>query len=178
MTALPRIIAEMQRQIAELNRRQANMMRSGKVLEVDAANQRVKVDIGDEGNPMPSPWIRWSERAGARKTWNPPSVGELMTVISPSGEISAKSLAIHGGFTDDNPAPSADGDATVYTLGALTVTITGTGILASIGGVTVDLTGAGLATLGGDITHDGKNIGATHTHGGITVGSDDTAPPN
>ncbi len=178
MASLPKIIAEMQRQIVELGRKQANMIRSGKVIEVDAANQRVKVDIGDEGNPLPSPWIRWSERAGARKTWNPPSVGELMTVMSPSGEVSANSLAVHGGFTDDNPAPSADGDALVFTLGDFIATVTGTGVLVAIGGFTANLTAAGLETLGGQISHDGKDIGSTHTHPGITPGGGNTQPPN
>lgn len=178
MSSLPKIIARMQREIAELGRKQANMVRSGKVLEVDPVLQRVKIDLGDEGNPMPSPWIRWSERAGARKTWNPPSAGELMTVMSPSGEISGKSLAVHGGFTDDNPAPSGDGDAFVFTLGELTLTATGGGATLTVGGVTYALTAAGFEQTGGSVNHNGKDIGDTHTHSGVVVGNSDTETPN
>lgn len=177
MADIARIIARMQSQIAELQRRQNNTIRSGRVVAVDAANQRVKVDVGDTENPMHSPWVRWPERAGARKTWNPPSVGELMTVLSPSGELDAKSLAVHGGYTGDNPAPSADPDATVFTLGPLTVTILGAGVTLSIGSVVVEITSAGLAITGGTVTHNGNNIGDTHVHGGIAIGPSETKVP-
>lgn len=71
MTKLARIIARQQRQIGELQRRLNNVVRTGKVVQVDPATQRVKVDVGDEGNPVITPWMRWPERAGAQKTWPP-----------------------------------------------------------------------------------------------------------
>ena len=37
MADLPSIIADLRREVAELTRRQANVMRTGKVVEVDAA---------------------------------------------------------------------------------------------------------------------------------------------
>ncbi|WP_299152016.1 phage baseplate assembly protein V [uncultured Tateyamaria sp.] len=178
MSGLPSIIAGLQRQIVELERRQANVMRSGKVVDVDPATQRVKVELGDADNPLVSPWIRWSDTGGAAKTWNPPTVGALMTVMSPMGDLDEKSLAISGGYTDTNPAPSADGDATVFTLGGLTITLKGASAVVVLGGVTVELTGSGITVTGGDITHDGKDVGATHTHGGISKGPDDTKVPN
>lgn len=46
-----------------------------------------------------------------------------------------------------------------------------TGIYLTMGGHEVSLTAAGLFM-------DGKNIGATHTHGGITPGGSNTAVPN
>lgn len=178
MASLPTIIARMQRQITDLQRRQANTFRSGKVVDVDPATQRVKVDLGDEENPLISPWIRWSDQGGAAKTWNPPTAGALMTVLSPMGELDEKSLALPGGYTDDNPAPSADGDATVFTLGDLTLTVLGNSATAQLGGTTFVLSSAGIDVTGGTITHDGKNVGSTHTHGGITPGGANTRPPN
>lgn len=178
MPGLANIIAGMQRQISELQRRQANLFRSGKVVDVDPATQRVKVDLGDEDNPLVSPWIRWSDQGGAAKTWNPPTVGALMTVLSPMGELDEKSLALPGGYTDQNPAPSADGDATVFTLGDLTLTVLGSSATAQLGGTTFVMSSEGIAVTGGQITHDGKNVGSTHTHGGIRRGRAATDPPN
>jgi hypothetical protein len=40
------------------------------------------------------------------------------------------------------------------------------------------MTSAGLSIVGGTITHNGKNIGDTHTHGGIVPGADNTLGPN
>lgn len=177
MADVSRIIARMQGQIAELQRRQNNAVRSGRVVDVDPASQRVKVDIGDDDNPLITPWIRWPERAGARKTWNPPSAGELMTVLSPAGEIDEKSLAVHGGFTDENAAPSGNGDATVFTLGPVTVTVIAGGATIQVGGVSVEITGSGVAITGGEVTHNGTDIGDTHKHDGITPGPAETGTP-
>jgi hypothetical protein len=49
------------------------------------------------------------------------------------------------------------------------------GIAASGGGVAMQ---GPLAVSGGTITHDGKDIGATHTHGGVLPGGANTAVPN
>ena len=177
MADLARIVARMQGQIVELQRRINNGMREGVVVDVDPAKQRVKVDIGDDDNPLITPWIRWPERAGARKTWNPPSVGELMTVHSPGGEISENSMAFHGGFAGANGAPSGDGDATVFTLGPVTVTVVAGGATIEVGGVSVEITGGGVAITGGKVTHNGTDIGDTHKHGGILPGPAQTGTP-
>lgn len=148
MADLPSIIADLRREIAELSRRQANVMRTGKVIEVDPARGLVRLDVGDEGSALLTPMIPWPERAGSRRSWNPPSVGEVMTVFSPSGEVSERSLALHGGFTTDTPAPSADGDAAVFAVGGVTITVKGDSVVvdtpkAVINCPSVDLGGEG-----------------------------------
>ncbi|WP_224825595.1 phage baseplate assembly protein V [Cognatishimia sp. MH4019] len=193
MADVSKIIARLQGMIAEDRRKLTNMVRSGVVTAVDPANQRVKVDVGDDGSPLITPWIRWTERAGARKTWNPPSVGELMTVLAQGGELDEKALAVHGGFTDQNAAPTADGDAFAFTLGSVTVTviddssmievagtsveITNDKIEANVGGVTIEITDAGVAITSGEITHNGTDIGDTHKHSGIVPGNANTGTP-
>lgn len=92
MAGLPRIIADMARAISELHRRQANMIRAGRVVEVDPAAGTVRIDVGSDGAPLVTPPIRWPERAGARSTWNPPTVGEDMTVFSPTGKSASALL--------------------------------------------------------------------------------------
>lgn len=45
-------------------------------------------------------------------------------------------------------------------------------------GITFALSSEGIDITGGHIRHNGKNIGDTHTHGGIVRGGADTDPPN
>ena len=125
MASLSRIITDMARAISELHRRQSNMIRAGRVVEVDAAAGTVRIDVGSDGEPLVTPPIRWPERTGARRSWNPPTVGEDMTVFSPTGEIGTGSIAAYGGFTDATGAPSDRGDAAVFAFGNVTLTVEG-----------------------------------------------------
>ena len=177
MADLPRIIADIMGRSAEDRRRQVNMIRTGIVVQVDPARHRVKVDLGCEGHPLPTPWIGWAACAGVARIWTPPDIGTRMTVLSPAGEIDEKSLALYGGYTPDHPAPSTDGAASQFTFGALSVTATTDGLTVRIGDVTLDISGAGLAVSGGRVTHNGTDIGDTHTHGGIRPGPANTGPP-
>ncbi len=170
-------IARIVSQIGDLQRKQANIVRSGRVIDIDPAKGRVRIDLGDEDTPFPSPWIPWTERAGARKTWNPPSVGEFMTVLSRSGEVNENSLAIHGGFTDENAAPSGDGDALAFSLGELSAVVLGASATLTIGGVTFTFSGAGLSIDGGEIKHNGTDVGDTHKHSGVMSGPAQTGTP-
>lgn len=149
MSDLARLLTEMRRQIAELSRRQANIIRVGRVTEVDPASGTVRVDVGaDDGDALLTPPIPWPERAGDRRSWNPPTVGEVMTVISPGGEVGARSIAMYGGYTTDTPAPSARGDAAVLAFGGVTITVEGDRVQVDapavvVNAASVDLGGAG-----------------------------------
>lgn len=69
--------------INELTRRLAQVVRVGKVKEVDLEKCRVKVTIGKNE----SAWIPWvTERAGDVTIWNPPAKDEQVVVIAPGGE--------------------------------------------------------------------------------------------
>lgn len=149
MSDLARIITEMRRQIAELSRRNANMIRTGRVIAVDAATGTVRVDVGADGEPLVTPPIPWPERAGDRRTWNPPSIGEVMTVISPGGEVGARSVATYGGFTDAVPAPSGRGDATVLAFGGVTITVEGDRVQIDAPAVLVNAASVDLGGVGG-----------------------------
>lgn len=137
MASLDRILAEILREQVEMKRRMVNMIRVGRVTEVDAASGLVRVDVGAEGHPLVTPPIAWPERAGARRSWNPPTVGEVMTVFSPGGEVGETSVAAYGGFTSDTPAPSGDGDAAVFAFGGVTITVQGDAVTISAPKVTV-----------------------------------------
>lgn len=88
-------------QLADLARRVANMIRLGRVAAIDFAGARVRVQAGD----MLTGWLPWQvSRAGATRTWDPPSIGEQVMVISPSGEPAA-GIVIPALYCNDQPAP-------------------------------------------------------------------------
>lgn len=53
-----------------------------------------------------------------------------------------------------------------------------TGFYFTVGGTTWSLTAAGFHQEGGTMSHGSKNIGNTHTHGGIVTGGNHTAVPD
>lgn len=66
--------------LGELDRRVGNLFRIGKVVELDAAAARVKVNLGE----LITGWIPWSTpSAGADREWKTPSVGEQVIMVSP-----------------------------------------------------------------------------------------------
>ena len=121
--------------LTEMNRALSNLIRVGNIRAVDVANARVRVAFGG----CVSDWLPWgTSRAGNRRDWTAPNVGEQVMVFSPFGD---PTQAVVGPsiFQDDfnAPATSADQDTTVYPDGTtvdynsatntLTVTVAGSG---------------------------------------------------
>lgn len=90
--------------LTEVERRLANILRSGRVHSVDYANYRCRVQIGTLLTD-PLPFI--AQRAGEDTTWNPPSVGEGVIVLSPFGELN-NGFVLTGVFTDQKPPNTTD----------------------------------------------------------------------
>lgn len=91
-----------------------NLIRYGTVRSVDVSCARMTVAVGDL-TTKPIPWI--ASRAGATRTWSPPSLGEQVLVLAPGGNLGA-AVALTGIFYDGHPKP-ADGtvDNTVIAFG-------------------------------------------------------------
>jgi phage baseplate assembly protein V len=91
------------------SRRLNNLARYGVVAEVDytggtAGFPAVRVDMQD--GELRSDWVPWfTPRAGADVVWDPPTVGEVVMLLAPSGEL-GNGVAIPGMFSDGN----ANGD--------------------------------------------------------------------
>lgn len=101
---------------AELSRRVENMIRIGTIAEIDHEARRVRVKSGE----LDTNWLKWrSDRAGATRTWNPPTVGEQVMILSPSGEL-ANGIVMPSIYSDafDSPSDSADEHVTEYPDGA------------------------------------------------------------
>lgn len=181
MAGLPDIIDDLRRRVSELERRLRSQSRTGVVTEVDAANGLARVKLQEGDPPFVTGWIPWAEpAAGAMKTHNPPSVGQQVQVASESGDL--HDAVIQGSLNSDAHArPSGAGDEYVLAeVGPARVAISGAGasIAFKVAGVTATITAAGMSVEGGQVTHDGTDIGATHTHGGVTPGPADTQTPN
>ncbi len=166
-------LARLAREVAEIRRAMAATMRSGTVAEVDAAAGTVRLDLGEGMLSAPVPYTQF---AGALKVHTPPSVGQQMFLLSPSGET-AQGCALPLTWGGGNDAPSGAANENVLTFGAVRMQITDAAIEIVVGGVTLTISAAGLSVNGGRVEHDGTNIGSTHTHGGVDRGGSNTDPP-
>ena len=91
--------------IAELRRRLDNMIRSGTIAEVDhgdPAQGRQPCCRVKTGN-ITTGWLPFfTVRAGSTNEWNPVSVGEQCTILSPSGDL-AQGQVLAGLYSGANP---------------------------------------------------------------------------
>ncbi|WP_349929179.1 phage baseplate assembly protein V [Acinetobacter sp. A1-4-2] len=184
---------------AELHRRLENLIRFGTIKAIYSAKPftTVTVTIGE----ITTAKLRFlSLRAGKTKTWDPPSIGEEVMVLSPSGVLEM-GVAIAGFNNADNPSPSDDlnqtirifEDGCIFTYDVSSHELTailpagGKAILTAPGGVTVngDTTINGNVQVNGSIAMTGNNTvggsqlvqGSSHstdhfsTEANVTAGS-------
>lgn len=86
--------------IAELNRLLENLIRLGTIAEVQHVPPRVRVSTGE----LLTTWLPWiALRAGADQDWDPPTEGEQVVLMSPSGQL-ANGVVLTGLFSDQIPA--------------------------------------------------------------------------
>lgn len=98
--------------LAEGERVTANIIRVGRVTEVDVATRRAKLRVGG----LDTDWLPWGvARAGGTRTASAPTVGEQRLVFSPYGDT-AQGVIGQAIYQDDYDAPteSADVEATVF----------------------------------------------------------------
>lgn len=114
------------RRIPEIERRLRNMVRYGRVEEVDPAKGLVKIiDDGDgDGQSLTTDWIPWAETGGGIKTWRPPTKGQRVVMFSPSGNLH-DAISFNAAFSNENAQPSNKGDEIVETIGSTTLKMRG-----------------------------------------------------
>jgi len=117
---------DMLRRIPEIERRIRNMVRYGKVAEVDPAKGLVKItdDGGGKGQSLTTDWIPWAETGGGIKTWRPPTVGQRVVMFSPSGQLH-DAISMNAAFSNEHAQPSDKGDEIKETIGASSITTRG-----------------------------------------------------
>lgn len=127
LSALERALRELQEHVADLiaghadiEARIERMARKGKVTDVDTSKHRYRQEIGldDDGNPVKSPWLPYSQVAGGRKVHSPPTVGEQYLLFNPDGSPDfTQGIGLPHGWYDDNPSPSTAEDTDVAVRG-------------------------------------------------------------
>lgn len=168
------LILGMAMDLAMLKSAFGNSIKVGPVAIVDAQKgYRMRLG-GSDAEPFLSPWYPHPETG---KTSVPLEVGQIVGMINPSGDP-RKGILIRGGYSDQHASPNSDMEANVFRAAGVTLTIKGGSLVAEAGGVKVTISGDGLNVEGGGVHNNGKNIGATHTHGGIFPGGSDTDVPN
>jgi phage baseplate assembly protein V len=96
-------------EIADGERRGADVVKFGTVSEADYAGARVRVTIGDEDDDdghLVTGWLPMAGgRAGGDRDWHPLETGERVMVLSEGGELQNGIVMPAGLYSDDNPAP-------------------------------------------------------------------------
>lgn len=176
---------------ADLFRRFENLIRLGKIKTVKPTKNYLTVTV-DCGEITTAPIRYLNLRAGDDKTFDPPSIGEEVVVLSPCGVLEI-GIVLGGLNNSDNPILSQDLNKNIRLFSdgcmisydtnthALEVILpsNGTAVLTANGGVTVNADGgvtvnanSGGATINGDTTING-NVqvnGSTAMTGNNTVG--------
>lgn len=111
------LLIDARREIAELRRTIANTVRVGTVAETDAAKgYRLDFGIDDRGQPKLSPWLPHPEQGAASRSWVPLAVGQVVTMLCPSGDP-RQGVLLRAGFCDRFEAPSQALDEVVFDYG-------------------------------------------------------------
>lgn len=150
------------RRVAEMERRLRNVVRYGKVKEVDVDKGLVRVEDGG----LLSGWMPWHDSGGAIKTWTPPSVGQVAVMFSPSGDI-AQGIAFAGQFSNDNPAPHDKAAQYVMEIGSTRIIVEGNKTTIKADTILFD----GVVNLGGEGGQLVHRKGDADSDGDTAVGS-------
>ena len=176
---------------AEIQRLIENLLRIAEISDVnyaDSENPQVRCTVGN----IKTNWLSIGhQRMGVVKDWNPPSVGEQVVLVSPSGDLS-QAVIIASLSSTANPAPDTDPKKPkrTYPDGAvIEYDYEAHKLTASLPtGATFELTSDGGLKITGDIDLDGKLTTTKdvvikgvsflgHVHSGITGGNSSTAVP-
>jgi phage baseplate assembly protein gpV len=164
--------------VEDLRRRMAGLIRYGVVISVDPAAGKVRLKIGaaTEGGDALTASLPYMQTAGAVRGHNPPSVGQQMMILSPSGDM-RQGVALPLTWSDAIASPGNSLDDHILTFGSVRVSMKVDRLKFTVGGVSLEVTGDGVAITGGSVTHDGTTIDKTHTHSGIMSGPERTGNP-
>lgn len=101
------------KRLEALERQLAQIVIRGKIVEIDHAAQRAKVQYGQE---LTTGWLPWKPiRAGRAIVWWPLEVGEAVTVLSP-GDLSLGEI-IPASYSEAHSAPSDNPDLCIVQFG-------------------------------------------------------------
>lgn len=164
---LPEQVADLYRRLAEVERRNRNRKRTGKIAEIDFENGLARVELStQDGKPYLSPWMPWKEIAsGGIKSHIPPTIGEQVDVVSESGDLTDAVIDMSVP-SSANPRPH-DGPEAVITKGDSRITISDDAFVIRAGKIVLD----GEVHLGGEGGEPVHRKGDADSDGDLAVGS-------
>ena len=191
---LLREVIRLGHRLAEVEHKNANMLRVGTVEQVDGKKGYQVKFAEEDGKAVPSPWFPHPEQGGAYKTWRPLSKGQIVFAICPDGDPRQGFIMPQGGFSDENKQPSEKTDENVETFGDWKMTLTKDGhvmswgennsitfgkdgVVEKIGDHVRRTTKDGTKFENGKVQHDDRNIGKDHKHGQVQPGAGKTGDP-
>ncbi|KAB2752274.1 phage baseplate protein [Brucella anthropi] len=165
-----RELLSLRKSIDDLERRLSASHMTGKVIAVDGDRVRLELQPEDSrtGKPFLSPWVQVQEAAGSTGTHFPVAIGDPIRLFSPNGELGSQSIAIRDGYTEDAKNPAKNGELVIAYGGCA---------LRFENGVAV-IEADDIIHKSKNLKHNEKNIGDTHTHGGVERGGSNTREPN
>ncbi|MCK3655811.1 hypothetical protein A4G19_08585 [Pasteurellaceae bacterium Macca] len=189
----------------DILRRLDNLLRLGRIAEIDPSKACVRVEIGK----ILTDWLPvLALRAGTSRSWSFPTVGEQCLVMAIGG-ISEHSVVLTGLYTQTHPAPSDDPDEHLFVFadgaeirynqashalnvkGIATATIQAsesitadTPTLHCTGNVNIDgslsvkgeISAQGAVSSSTQVSSKGINL-TSHTHSGVEPGNKRTGTP-
>ena len=152
--------------ISDLYRRLNNIIRIGKVKDVNYDTATATVQIGKITTAF-MPWM-----VPSTDTWFPLKTGEQVLVLSPNGDLS-RGIILPALYQTANPAPGSDKNKIL-----INKDIDQTGNITTTGTVTADsdITTSGAITASGEVEGNGIKLSA-HTHNVQYVGAGKGATP-
>jgi hypothetical protein len=180
VTDLEDLIVRMTTEIAELRRRQSQMLRRGTVHAIRKGGNEVQIKLGDdpEGQPILTPWLPVSGGNGTgAKTRHAYTVGEHVMMQNPDGDWQGAEISPSNHHKAGESPSSTPGEHVIHDGGGVRVAVHGGALKITAGGTSWTLNGSGFTQTGGSVTHDNKNIGKDHKHGGVEPGGGNTGDP-
>lgn len=177
--------------LQEIERRLANMVMEGKVVEVDPVKERARVEFhNDEGAVAKTGWIKHGAMAAGKdvKIWSGLEVGEWVTFLSPGGDLNnARVVARHFKDEGDETSNHDKSNEVKIDVGATSIVVKGESVYIKNGaGAVFHMNGTNTSLISpGNISlvspmlyHNGKNIGDTHKHRDVIPGPALTGVPD
>jgi phage baseplate assembly protein gpV len=160
-------LVELERKVAEQERRNRNRRRTGVVTEVDLKKGLARVKLSDKPRIYKTGWLPWLEiAAGGTSTHIPPIVGEQVDVVSESGDLT-DAVIDFSTHSDKNPRPH-DGPEAVIKHGNVRIEIADDKVTVTTPEALIKATNS--VTIDTPLLKATKNVkiaGRLHTVGGI-----------
>ena len=174
-------IVELERKVAEQERRNRNRRRTGVISDVDLENGLARVKLADKPRVYKTGWLPWLEiAAGGTSSHIPPIVGEQVDVVCESGDLT-DAVIDFSTHSDKHPRPHKGPEMVIKRPnGSVVITIADDKV--TIKGADVEIEAnvkiKGNVDIEGDhVKHNGHRIDDQHKHKDTEPGAGQSGVP-